>query len=132
MKISVEVPYGDIDAMRHLNNVVYLRYLEWARQKYWLAMRGSLDFLDIDFVVARCAIDYRSSSHMGDVLEIEIHVSRMGNSSFDFSYRVTGPDGRLVAEATTTQVCYDWRARRKVALSEERRREIAAFEAGPQ
>ena len=95
-------------------------------------MRGSIDFLDIDFVVARCEIDYRSSSYMGELLEIEIHVSRMGNSSFDFSYRVTGADGRLIAEATTTQVCYDWRARRKVTLSEERRREIAAFEAGPQ
>jgi acyl-CoA thioester hydrolase len=132
LKISVEVPYGDIDAMGHLNNVAYLRYLEWARQKYWLGMRGSIDFLDIDFVVAKCEIDYRSSSYMGDVLEIEIHVSRMGRSSFDFSYRVTGADGRLVAEATTTQVCFDWRARRKVPLSEERRLEIAAFEAGPQ
>ncbi len=132
MKLSVEVPYGDIDAMGHLNNVAYLRYLEWARQKYWLAMRGSMEFLDIDFVVARCEIDYRSSSHMGEVLGIEIHVSRMGTSSFDFSYRVTGADGRLVAEATTTQVCFDWRSRRKAPLSTERRREIEAFEAGPQ
>ena len=132
MRIPVEVPYGDIDAMGHLNNVAYLRYLEWARQKYWLTMRGSIDVLDIDLIVARCEIDYRSSSYMGDVLEIEIHVSRMGRSSFDFSYRVTGADGRLVAEATTTQVCYDWRTKRKVPLSEERRREIALFEAGPQ
>jgi acyl-CoA thioester hydrolase len=132
LKVRVEVPYGDIDAMGHLNNVVYLRYLELARQKYWLAMRGSMDFLDIDFVVARCEIDYRSSSYMGDVLEVEIHVSRMGRSSFDFSYRITGADGRLVAEAKTTQVCYDWRAKRKIPLSEERRREIAAFEDRPQ
>jgi acyl-CoA thioester hydrolase len=132
VKLSVEVPYGDIDAMGHLNNVAYLRYLEWARQKYWLTMRGSMEFLDIDFVVARCEIDYRSSSHMGEVLEIEIHVSRMGTSSFDFSYRVTGSDGRLVAEATTTQVCFDWRHRRKAPLTTERRREIEAFEAGPQ
>ncbi len=132
MKLSVEVPYGDIDAMGHLNNVAYLRYLEWARQKYWLAMRGSVEFLDIDFVVARCEIDYRSSSYMGEVLEIEIHVSRMGTSSFDFAYRVTGADGRLVAEATTIQVCFDWRSKRKTPLSAERRREIEAFEAGPQ
>ena len=132
MKIAVEVPYGDIDAMGHLNNVVYLRYLEIARQKYWLSMRGSMDFLDIDFIVARCEIDYRSSSFMGDVLEIEIHVSRMGRSSFDFGYRITGADGRLVAEAKTIQVCYDWRTKRKVPLSEERRREIEAFEAGSQ
>ena len=41
MKLSVEVPYADIDAMGHLNNVASVRYLEWARQKYWLAMRGS-------------------------------------------------------------------------------------------
>ncbi len=132
MKLSVEVPYGDIDAMGHLNNVAYLRYLEWARQKYWLAMRGSTDFLDIDFVVARAEIDYRASAHMGEVLEIEIHATRMGNSSFDFGYRVTGPEGRLVAEATTTQVCYDWRERRKMTLSPERRREIERFERAAQ
>ncbi len=132
MKLSVEVPYGDVDAMGHLNNVAYLRYLEWARQKYWLAMRGSTDFLDIDFVVARAEIDYRASVAMGEILEVDIHVSRMGNSSFDFSYRVTAADGRLVAEATTTQVCFDWRTRRKALLSPERRLEIEAFEAGPQ
>jgi len=128
MKLQVDVPYGDIDAMGHLNNVAYLRYLEWARQKYWLGMRGSSDFLDIDFVVARIEIDYRSSVTMGEVLDLEVHVSRIGDSSFDFSYRITGPDGRLVAEAKTTQVSYDWKSRRKTRLSEERRRQIEEFE----
>jgi acyl-CoA thioester hydrolase len=128
LKLQVEVPYGDVDAMGHLNNVAYLAYLEWARQKYWLAMRGSKDFLDIDFVVARIEIDYRSSVEMGEVLDIEIHVTRMGSSSFDFTYRVTGPDGRLVAEAKTTQVSFDWKSRRKTRLSEERRSQIDTFE----
>jgi acyl-CoA thioester hydrolase len=130
MKVSVEVPYGDVDAMGHLNNVAYLRYMEFARQKYWLALRGTKDFLDIDFVVARAEIDYRASAYMGDVLEIEITVSRMGNSSFDFSYRITGADGRLLAEAKTTQVCWDWRANRKMELSPERRAQIERFEKG--
>jgi acyl-CoA thioesterase FadM len=53
----------------------------------------------------------------------------MGRSSFDFSYRVTAGDGRLVAEAKTTQVSYDWDARAAKPLSEERRREIERFEA---
>jgi len=128
MKVSVEVPYGDVDAMGHLNNVAYLRYMEFARQKYWLALRGSRDYLDIDFVVARAEIDYRASVYMGDVLDIEIRVSRMGNSSFDFVYRITAEDGRLVAEATTTQVCWDWRANEKRTLTPERRAEIERFE----
>ena len=130
MRVRIEVPYGDIDAMGHLNNVAYLRYLEFARQKYWLVMLGSSDFWDIDFVVARTEIDYRSSVSMGETLMIDVRVSRMGNSSFDFSYAVRGGDGRLVAEAKTTQVSFDWSARTKKALSEERRREIEAFEAG--
>ena len=129
MKLTIEVPYGDIDAMGHLNNVAYLRYLEWGRQKYWLAMRGTLDFWQIDFVVARAEIDYRSSAHMGELLELEIRVSRMGKSSFDFTYRLTGEDGRLVAEAKTTQVCFDWEARASKPLSAERRAEIERFEA---
>jgi acyl-CoA thioester hydrolase len=131
MKLTLEVPYGDIDAMGHLNNVAYLRYLEWARQKYWLAMRRSDDFWKIDFVVARAEIDYRAPAHMGDVIEIDVHVSRMGKSSFDFSYRVTGAGGALLAEAKTTQVCYDWDTRSSKPLSDERRREIEAFEAAP-
>ena len=129
MKLTIEVPYGDIDAMGHLNNVAYLRYLEWARQKYWLAMRGTVDFWEIDFVVARAEIDYRSAAHMGELLELEIRVSRLGRSSFDFSYRLTGADGRLVSEAKTTQVCYDWSARASKPLSAERRAEIERFEA---
>jgi len=128
MKISIEVPYGDVDAMGHLNNVAYLRYMEFARQKYWLALRGSRDYLDIDFVVARAEIDYRASAYMGEMLDIDIRVSRMGNSSFDFAYRIMAGDGRLVAEATTTQVCWDWRANAKSTLTPERRAEIERFE----
>jgi len=128
VRLTLEVPYADIDAMGHLNNVAYLRYLEWARQKYWLAMRQTDDFWQIDFVVARAEIDYRASAHMGEVLELEIHVSRTGKSSFDFSYRLTGADGRLVAEARTTQVCFDWATRASKPLSAERRAEIERFE----
>lgn len=129
MKLSIEVPYADIDAMGHLNNVASVRYLEWARQKYWLAMRGSVNIKDIDFVVARTEIDYRSSAHLGEILALDVHVSRMGNSSFDFSYRLTAPDGRLVAEARTTQVCYDWEKDASKPLSAQRRGEIERFEA---
>jgi acyl-CoA thioester hydrolase len=129
MKVRVEVPFGDVDAMGHVNNVAYLRYLEFARQKYWLSMLGSADFLDIDFIVARAEIDYRSPSAMGEILEIDIRVSRMGRSSFDFSYTVRATaDNRLVAEAKTTQVSWDWRAGKKTVLSDERRRQIEELE----
>ena len=91
---------------------------------------GVDEFYDIDFVVARTEIDYRASVGLGELLEVDVRVSRMGNSSFDFSYRVTAADGRLVAEATTTQVSYDWGTRRKPLLAAERRREIERLRPG--
>jgi acyl-CoA thioester hydrolase len=129
VKLTVEVPYGDIDAMGHLNNVRYFAYMEWARQKYWLTVRRSTRVLDIDFVVAHAQIDFRSSAYMGELLGLEIRVSRMGESSFDFSYRLTGPDGRLVAEAKTTQVMFDWEAKRAKPLDEATRKRVAEVEA---
>lgn len=128
MKVSIEVPYGDIDAMGHLNNVAYFAYMEFARQKYWLALRDSTDYLDIDFVVAHAEIDYLSSVYMGEMLEVEIRVSRMGNSSFDFSYEISGAGGRAVARAKTTQVMFDWRERRKKALDPETRRKVESLQ----
>jgi acyl-CoA thioester hydrolase len=130
VKVSVEVPYRDIDAMGHLNNVAYLAYLEFARQKYWLALQGSHDYRDIGFIVVRAEIDYRSQVEMGEILEIEIRIARTGNTSFDFQYRVTAAGGRLAAEAKTVQVLYDWGTRRPKTVTEELRRRIAAFEEG--
>jgi acyl-CoA thioester hydrolase len=131
MKVALEITYRDIDAMGHLNNAVYLAYLETARQKYWLSLRDSRDFWDIDFVVARAEIDYLSPCLMGEVLEIDIHVSRLGRSSFDFAYRVTGPGGRPVAEARTVQVMYDWKLRQSKLLTDELRMAIRRVEANP-
>jgi len=64
---------------------------------------------------------------MGDVLRIEIHCTRIGNASFDFSYRITrGED--LVAEARSTQVLWDWDTGAKKTFSDELRGRIAAVE----
>ena len=127
MKVAIEVPYRDIDAMGHVNNAVYFSYFEFARQKYWDAAVGLESHLDIGFVMASAAIDYRRPAHMRDVLEVEIHCPRIGTSSFDFTYRITrGPD--LVAEGRSTQVLWDWHGGGKQTFTEALRRRIEAFE----
>jgi acyl-CoA thioester hydrolase len=127
LKVSVEVPYRDIDAMGHLNNAVYFSYCEFARQKYWDRLVGLRGVLDIGFIMASASMEYRRPAYMGDVLEIEIHCTRIGETSFDFSYRLTR-DRELVAEARSTQVLWDWSTGAKRAFSEELRRNVARLE----
>lgn len=128
MKVSVEVPYRDIDAMGHLNNAVYFSYCEFARQKYWDRLVGLKSVLDIGFIMASASLEYRRPAYMGDVLEVEIHCPRVGETSFDFSYRLTRGD-ELVAEGRSTQVLWDWAAGAKKPFPEELRRRIARLEA---
>jgi acyl-CoA thioester hydrolase len=130
MKISIEVPYRDLDAMGHVNNAVYLAYFELARQKYWDRLVGLKTFRDIGFVVARAEVDYRASAHLGDRLEVEIRCSRTGRSSFDFDYTITRA-GELVARGKTTQVLWDWESNRKREFTADLRTRIARLEAEP-
>ena len=129
MKVSVEVPYRDIDAMGHVNNAVYFSYFEFARQKYWDALVGLESHLDIGFVMASASIDYRLPAHMRDRLEVEIRCPRVGKSSFDFVYRITRGD-ELVAEGRSTQVLWDWHGGGKRVFTETLRERIGAFENG--
>ncbi len=127
MKVSIEVPYRDIDAMGHVNNAVYFSYFEFARQKYWEAAVGVRTHLDIGFVMANASIDYRLPAFMGDRLEVEIRCARTGTSSFDFAYRITR-GAALVAEGKSTQVLWDWHGGGKSAFTEELRAKLARFE----
>ncbi len=64
-----------MDAFKHVNNAVYLTYLEEARDEWFLEVLGNGLLLN-DFVLARCAVDYRSplTQEDGNVdVEIALH-----------------------------------------------------------
>src|SRR5258708_38247449 len=84
-----EIRWRDMDAFRHVNNAVYLSYLEEARDEWFLQVLGNGLLLN-DFLLARIAIDYRSPLTQDDgQVEVEIRGTRIGNSSVDTSERMT-------------------------------------------
>ena len=66
------VRFGDLDAMKHLNNVVFLRYFETARISYLNALSLGHDPVNRDggfgFIFASCHIDYRSPGYYDQFL----------------------------------------------------------------
>jgi acyl-CoA thioester hydrolase len=134
--VPIEVSFADLDAMGHVNNAVYLSYLEWARTKYWLALNRSIDFHEIGFVVARIEIDYVSSAEMCETLLVGVRIPEIGRKSFVFEYRIVAPareDGsemRLVARARSVQVRYDWRTKQTLPIDDALRTHIEQVERG--
>ena len=121
----VEVRYGDIDAMNHVNNAVYVAYLEQARVRLWRERFGFAGSArDIPIILARVAVDYRSPIGLGEEVEVGLGVSRTGRTSFAFAYRIEA-SGRLAAEAETVQVHFDYAAGKPSPIAEELHRQLA-------
>jgi acyl-CoA thioester hydrolase len=128
---TVEVRWRDLDAMGHVNNAVYFTYLEQGRVHYLRDLSlVSSDPADIGFILAEAHCQFRSPLKLAEPVTIRVRISELGRSSFVFRYRIEGGDGRLAAEARTTQVRYDYQKERSVPLSDEWRRIITAFEPG--
>ena len=85
---ELEVRFRDCDPMGHVNNAVYLSYLEAARFSWWRRAFGPTGLTDHGFIVARVEIDYRKPALPGERLLIRLRVDALGKSSFTVIYEI--------------------------------------------
>ncbi len=115
----VQIRFADIDKLGHVNNAVYLSYIELARMHYFEEVAGGIDWDRLGVIVARVEIDYLDPVVLGDTLRVTTACSRIGTKSFDLSYsllRKAGDEETEAARALTVMVCYDYGARKSVPL----------------
>lgn len=102
---EIEVRFGDLDPMGHVNHAAYAGYLEQSRARYYDAVIGTA-MEDVDVVVAHLEIDYVRPIGFRDAIEVHLDVSAIGESSVPMDYEVF-VDGELAATAKTVQVIVD-------------------------
>ena len=123
-----EVEFRDLDGLGHVNNAVYLSYLESAKVAYFREVVGVARLEQLG-IVGDVRITYRSPAFFGEVLDIGTRVGRVGTKSITFEFEFRGPDGRLVAEAASAHVAFDYDRRASIPVPDEWRARIEAFEA---
>lgn len=134
VRLHLPVQWGEMDALRHVNNAVYLRWVESARMEYFLrcGILARVETHDIGPILATTTIDFKAPvSHPG-VVVAEATVTRLGNTSLTMGYRIRkeSPAGPLAAEATGVVVLVEYGTGRKVALDDAIREGIRALETG--
>jgi acyl-CoA thioester hydrolase len=127
--VSQEVAFRDLDAFGHVNNAVYLTYIETARVAYLRNVLGIDSLHELLVIVAGVQIDFRSRSTLGETLEIGSRTAGIGTKSFGLEHELRGADGRLVATASTILVAFDYAADESMAVPPEWRERIESFEA---
>jgi acyl-CoA thioester hydrolase len=115
------VRFRDLDSLAHMNNAVYATFLEQARIAFLSPQGADAE----NMILARLEIDFRSPVELGETVEIDVKPTRVGRKSFDLEYVMRAGD-RVVAEAKTVLVAYDYAQARSVELPDAWRERLAA------
>ena len=118
---QIEIRWRDQDAYGHVNNAVYLTYLEEVRDE-WLerALGDSGDAWG--YVTARVAIDFRRElTQDDDAIVARLWLTRIGTSSVTTQEEIVTIGGELAAEAEAVLVARDSETGRSRPLSDAER-----------
>jgi acyl-CoA thioester hydrolase len=115
------VRFRDLDPMGHVNNAVFLTYLEQARIAYLFGRGASTESI----IVARIEIDYRAPVRLGETIDVGVRAARVGTKSFDLEYELR-VDDRVVGQAKSVNVFYDYGRREPAAIPDEWRRQLTS------
>jgi acyl-CoA thioester hydrolase len=119
--------FSDLDAMGHVNNAVFSEYIEQARLA-WFGQFAADESMPLnDVILARTEIDFRSQVGFGETVAVGVRPSRVGTKSFEFEFELRVGD-RLVAEAKSVLVGYDYSTGRSVEIPERWRRRLQPAE----
>jgi len=110
--------WKDLDAFRHINNAVFLSYIEDAR--IILLKRWGVDYGSKSLIVAAVKIDYLKQVEHPSSLIIGQKVSRIGNKSFDIESAVfVEGDSEPACVSLITSVAIDFKLNKTVKVHPE-------------
>ena len=126
---SLRVRFGETDMAGHVNNAMYLTYLEEARINF---LRHVLDMQDLPVILASARMDFLKQVYFPDDILIETGVTRFGRSSFDMVHRLyREPRHDLALQSLVTLVYFDYEQQTTAPVPEQWRNKLTAYQTAP-
>ncbi len=128
-----QVPFADVDMLRHVNNVAYVRWAETMRSEYFAQVMHNDIYSAHGMIQATINFTYERQLSYRERIAVGCKIPRIGTKSFDFYYEVwSQTHGHRAAHGITTVVAFDFVANVSTAVPQSWRDAIAAYELGPQ
>jgi acyl-CoA thioester hydrolase len=101
-ELPVSVVAGDIDEQNHVNNAVYLRWVQEVATAHWRAVASTDAQESTGWVVLRHEIDYKAPACLGDDVVLRTWVGKATRLKFErFTEIRRRSDGQPLATART-------------------------------
>jgi acyl-CoA thioester hydrolase len=117
---AIRVLPEDIDVLDHVNNVVYLRWVQEVSTSHWYAAATDAQKEAIGWVVVRHEIDYLNSARLGDEIVGRTWVGTAQGRIFERLVEIVRVrDQKVLAHARSLWCPIDLHSRRPTRVSAE-------------
>src|SRR4029077_18578533 len=125
-EMIISVLPGDIDEQTHVNNTVYLRWVQDVATAHWRAIASADVQRKLGWVVLRHEIDYKAPACFGDEILLRTWVGKATRLTFErFTEIRRRSDARLLSQARTLWVPIDTQTGKPTRVSSEVREQFS-------
>jgi acyl-CoA thioester hydrolase len=130
--VDIDVRWGDMDALVHVNNIVYFEYFQLARgaylQRIGMPPAGPA-WHDFGWIIGANCCRYKVPVTFPDTLSVGARVGALSEDRMLMEYRaVSRKLDKIAAEGEALVFAYDFGAGRKARIRDEVREAILALE----
>jgi acyl-CoA thioester hydrolase len=121
-QVDIQVRFGDTDALGHVNNAVYLSWMELGRMAFTDAVLPEIDWTKVGFILAHVSIDYMEPVFLTDKVKVYMRAGKIGGKSVVLECLITKADKkgeRPAAKGTNIIVAFDYQANQSVPIPED-------------
>ena len=129
-KLKLDVRWGDMDEMGHVNNAIYLTYFEQARIYYFEAA-CKWNWKEQGAILASAHVDYIRPILFPNVTYVHVRTSKIGNKSLEINYLITTIVNGIEHLATTgytVMVMFDYKNNTSIPVPDFIREFIRSYE----
>src|ERR1051326_854326 len=118
-ELPIQVLEADIDELDHVNNIVYLRWVQEVATAHWFSVVTEQQKAEYAWVVLRHEIDYLRPALLGDALVARTHVGEASGARFDRYVEIWRvKDNQMLARARSVWAALDARTGRPRRVDE--------------
>ena len=117
---NITVQATHLDRMNHVNNVVYLQWVQDISEAHWntLATKEILD--NYYWVAIRHELDYKSQAFLGDDLIVKTHIKEYGGVRSKRAVQIfKKADNQLIMESITTWILMSFTTNKPSRITQE-------------
>lgn len=129
ISVTIPVAWGEMDALRHVNNIVYFRYMETARVAFIRALGWEIDPLakGVGVILHSVQCRFRAPVSYPDTLIVNARLAALEDDRFTIEHELTSTKtGGLVATGSGVIVAYDYARGAKASIPEPFRSRLEA------